>query len=297
MGSHLPGRNVEVSQPLPDSSALSPVDRPLFAGADLEAAVLRLTQDQMLVNQTLVEKIIECERIEAALRVSEKKLQDLLANQLAAREAERKRISQEIHDSLGQNLLALRMDMVMLREHADGKDGRLQRWVGTALENVDETLRAVKGLIADLRPPFLELGLVDTVEMELRKFSRASGIAADVAVAEGLAGLQLDEELVVSVYRALQECLNNVALHARASRIHVVLMADEGMLMLVVSDNGVGFDSTAPQKAGSFGLLSLGEHVSSRGGSLEIDTGEAAGTSVTVMLPLVFTNSDSSGTP
>lgn len=279
------------------TSALAVSNRTLLAGEDLEAAVLRLTQDQMLVNQTLVEKIIECERTEAALRASEQKLHDLLAHQLALREAERKRISKEIHDSLGQNLLALRMDMVMLQEHTDGENRALQRWVGTALENVDETLRTVKGLIADLRPPFLELGLVDTVSTELRKFTRSSGILTQLAVEEGLAALPLDEDLVLATYRALQECLNNVSRHARATRIHVALMLDGDMLSMVVSDNGVGFDGRAPRKPDCYGLLSLEEHVAWRGGSLDVDTEESAGTNITVSLPLVLATPPSGGAP
>lgn len=272
-------------------------DVPLAGDADREAAMLRLAQNQMLVNQALVEKIFACERAEEALRASEQKLHELLAHQLATREDERKRISQEIHDSLGQNLLALRMDIVRLHQHTAGKHARLHRWVGTALENVDTTLRTVKGLIADLRPSVLELGLVDTAAMELRKFSRSSGIAAELAATPDLENLPLDEELVLAAYRALQECLENVSAHARASRVHVALMLDGDMLTLVVSDNGVGFDSTAPRKPGSYGLVSLQENLASRGGSLEIDTEEAAGASITVSLPLILAHSGSSDEP
>ncbi|MEN3278456.1 MAG: hypothetical protein V7631_4246 [Massilia sp.] len=276
---------------------MSPVDRPYFADEDLEAAVLRLTQDQMLVNQTLVEKILAYEQVQAALRVSEKKLHDLLAHQLASREAERKRISKQIHDSLGQNLLALRMDMVMLHQHLDGKDERLNHWVGAALGNVDETLRAVKGLIADLHPSFLELGLVDSIDVELRKFARSHSIAADFAAQDGLAALPVDENLVLVLYRALQECLDNVQRHARASRVHVALMLDGDMLCLVVADNGVGFDPAAPRKASGFGLAGLQEHLASHGGALDIDTALSAGTSITVSLPLVLTSPHPSAEP
>ncbi|RZA28663.1 MAG: hypothetical protein EOP92_38985, partial [Lysobacteraceae bacterium] len=118
--------------PAESTDAAAPDDPAL-----LKDSVRRLTEDQMLVNQALVEKIFACEQAEAALRATEHRLHDLLAHQHARREAERKRISRDLHDSLGQNLLALRMDIVSLQQATADRHRRLHDRLGSALDNVD----------------------------------------------------------------------------------------------------------------------------------------------------------------
>ena len=256
------------------------------ATAALEAAVLQLTQDQMLVNQALVEKILSCEDTENALRVTEQKLHDLLAHQLANREAERKRISSEIHDSLAQNLLALRIDIVMLYQHTAGRQGRLHDWAGAALDNVDTTLRTVKQLMGDLRPSGLELGLQATLDMEVRKFTRASGISCQLDAAT-VAELVLPEDTVLTVYHVLQECLNNVFRHSLASRVKVAVRVAQGALEMVVADNGIGFDPSAPRSSHSYGLFELEERLAAHGGSLSVTSDRPHGTAVSMHLPII----------
>jgi len=248
--------------------------------------MLRLTQDQMLVNQALVEKIFACERAEIALRQSEQKLHDLLAHQHATREDERKQISRRLHDSLAQNLLALRMDIVMIHQQTTGKHYRLRDRIGAALDNVDVTLRSVKELLGELRPACLELGLLATIEMELRKFSRASGIAYDLRAHPGLGELVLNEEEVLTVHRVLQEALNNVCRHSLASRVIVQLETGAGTLAMTITDNGIGFDQAAPRKPNSFGLLDLVERVAAHRGHLVVSGARGHGTEVRLQLPL-----------
>lgn len=266
------------------------------ATAALEAEVLQRNQDQMLVNQALVEKILSCQHIESALRESEQKLHDLLAHQRANREAERKRIAGEIHDTLGQNLLALRIDIVMLYQHTASRQGRLRDWIGAALDNVDTTLRTVKQLMGDLRPAGLELGLQATLDMEVRKFIRASGIACQLE-ADAVANLALDEETVLTICRVLQECLNNVFRHSLASRVSVVLGVADGVIEMVVADNGIGFDPAAPRRSSSYGLFGLEERLAALGGSLSVASDRTHGTAVSMHLPFVALPADASDAP
>jgi signal transduction histidine kinase len=251
-----------------------------------EAAMLRLTQDQMLVNQALVERIFASERAETALRQSERKLQDLLAHQHVTREDERKQISRRLHDSLAQNLLALRIDIVMMHQQTTGRHYRLRDRIGAALDNIDITLRSVKELLGELRPACLELGLLATIEMELRKFARASGIAFDLRADPGLSELLLDEEEVLTVHRVLQESLNNIYRHSLASRVNVQLEASADKLALTITDNGIGFDQAAPRKPNSYGLLDLVERVATHCGHLVVTSARGDGTEVRLHLPL-----------
>ena len=266
-------------------------------GNEQENAMLRLTQEQMLVNQALVEKIFACERAEAALRASEQQLHDLLAHQLATREDERKRLSRELHDSLAQNLLALRIDIVMLHQHTTKRHYRLRDRISCALDNVDVTLRTVKGLLGELRPSSIDLGLQATVDMELRKFTRASGIACELTGSPGVDAAPLGEEELLTIYRVLQECLNNVFRHSLASRVNVRLDASADLLAMNIVDNGIGFDPAAPRKSSSFGLLDLHERVAAHGGQLIVKSAHAHGTEVTVNLPVGPRLPDEPGRP
>jgi signal transduction histidine kinase len=251
-----------------------------------EAAMLRLTEDQMLVNQALVEKIFACERAEIALRQSERKLHDLLAHQHVTREDERKQISRRLHDSLAQNLLALRMDIVMMHKQTTSRHYRLRDRIGAALDNIDVTLRSVKELLGELRPACLELGLLATIEMELRKFTRASAIAFDLHADPSLNDLVLDEEEVLTVHRVLQEALNNVCRHSLASRVNVQLEAGPDRLALTIADNGIGFDQAAPRKPNTYGLLDLVERIATHRGHLAVTSARGQGTEVRLHLPL-----------
>lgn len=255
-------------------------------GNALDDAVLRMTEDQMLVNQALVEKIFACERSQASLRDSEQKLHELLAYQRAKRDAERKELSREIHDSLGQNLLALRMDIVSLHQHTGERHARLHGWVGAALDNLDLTLRTVKHLLSELRPAGFDLGVQSTVEIEARRFQLASGIACTVQVAGDLDALATGDDTLMSVYRVLQESLNNVFRHSLASRVRVSLAHADKVLELTIADNGIGFDVAAPPKASSFGLSAQREQVAALGGTLEVASERSHGTRITLRLPL-----------
>ncbi|MFC5461373.1 sensor histidine kinase [Massilia niabensis] len=268
---------------LPDGPAKAVSDARDAADA---AELLSLTQNQMLVNQALIEKILALQQAEEALRASEQKLHELLAHQLATREDERKRISQELHNSLGQNLLALRIDIVMLHQHTTKRHYRLRDRIGSALDNVDITLRTVKELMGELRPSGLELGLHATVEWELRKFGRASGIACELGAGPGIPELVVGEEEVLTVHRVLQECLNNVFRHSLASRVNVRLDSAGDRLSMRIIDNGIGFDPAAPRKPSSFGLLDLHERVAGHGGELIVKRGRTHGTEVTLSIPI-----------
>lgn len=251
-----------------------------------ETALRSLAQDQMLVNQALVEKIFACEQTESALRISEQNLHELLLHQQTTREDERKRISRELHDTLGQNLLALRIDIVMMHQQTTSRHYRLRDRIGVALDNVDVTLRSVKQLLGELRPAGFELGLQPTVDLELRKFMRASGIDCKLNSEPGLDEMVMGDDELLVLCRVLQECLNNVFRHSLASRVNVYLSIDDGWLVMRILDNGIGFDPAAPRKTNSYGLLDLHERLASHGGLLIVTSAPGRGTDVSIRIPL-----------
>ena len=252
-------------------------------GVDLSEPAL--CAEQMLVNEALVARIFQCERDELALRESQQSLHDLLIHQLQLKEEERKRISLEIHDALGQNLLALRLDVATLSQVTGRKQPELADWIGGALSNIDSAILTVRTLIAALRPFEIELGLEAAIEYELSQFRRTSGIACHAVIDEQVTKLALADYQILTMYRALQECLSNVTRHARASRIDVVVRVVDATLTMVVSDNGVGIQAGGRDKSG-YGLQALRERLASIGGEVMLKSVRAHGTSVSVAMPL-----------
>ena len=265
---------------------LAPAQEPANSSegaVDLSDPSLRAAQ--MLVNEALVAKIFQCERAESALRESQQNLHDLLIHQLQLKEDERKRISLEIHDALGQNLLALRLDVATLSQVTGQSQPQLKDWVGGALSNIDSAIVTVRTLIAALRPFEIELGLEAAIEYELSQFRRTSGIACHLAFDADLRQRHLTDQQILTIYRALQECLSNVSRHSHATRVDVVVRAPQSTLTMVVSDNGVGIQRDSRSKAG-YGLQAVRERLASLGGTVLLKSVRAHGTSVSVSIPV-----------
>jgi signal transduction histidine kinase len=249
------------------------------------ADVAGINAEQMLVNQALIERIFQCEEAAAALRDSGKKLNDLLVHQFNTREEERKRIARDIHDSLGQNLLVLRIDLVRLHARTARSHFHLHGCVHAALDNLDSTIALVRQLIGDLRPFQLELGLVTAVEWELSKFRRTWGLKSMLSYDPELSEMMLPDEQTVALYRGLQECLDNVVRHSQASLVNVSLEILHNTLLMKVRDNGIGFDAGLARRAGCYGLLGMEERMAALGGSVVVASSPRQGTAVSLSLP------------
>ena len=253
--------------------------------AEVAHAAAQLRLDQTAVNEALVQKVFQCERAETALRTSEEALQALLAHQFTNREDERRRIALEIHDTLGQNLLALRLDVAALHQVTSGRQPRLHARAGAALANLDGTIASVKQLIANLRPFQLELGLQAALEWEIDKFQRRHAIACEVSGIEALADVAIDEAPLLTLYRVLHECLDNIARHAKATEAAIAVRVARKKLTMHIRDNGIGVDpARLPQPA--FGLMSMRERLAEAGGGFALAPAIPRGTVVTLTIPL-----------
>jgi signal transduction histidine kinase len=253
--------------------------------AEVANAAAQLRLDQTAVNEALVQKIFQCERAETALRTSEETLHALLAHQFTNREDERRRIALDIHDTLGQNLLALRLDVASLHHITGARQPRLHERAGAALANLDMTIASVKQLIANLRPFQLELGLQAALEWEINKFQRKHAIACEVSGIEALADVAIDEASLLTLYRVLHECLDNIARHAKATEAAIAVRVARKKLTMHIRDNGVGVDpARLPQAA--YGLMSMRERLAEAGGGFALAPAIPKGTVVTLTIPL-----------
>ena len=225
-------------------------------------------------------------RLKEALQQSKNSLQQLLAHQEKTKEEERKRIAREIHDDLGQNLMALRIDISILHERTARTHPRLHSRVDMALRNIDATVKSVRSIINNLRPFELELGLQAAIEWQLTAFQRSSGIACQLSIDEGTFTDALDDAVTLVVFRILQEALTNIARHSRATRAVVALSWNQHRFSMTVSDNGVGTAADARKKVNSFGIMGMMERASAHGGELSIDSGSGGGTVLSVSIPV-----------
>lgn len=227
--------------------------------------------------------ITERKKVEEALRHSRQLLRHLVSYQEKVREDERKRIAREIHDDLGQNLLALRIDVAMLHTRTEKSHPRLNARVRLALDHIDATIRAVRAAINNLRPAVLDLGLNAAIEWQVQDFRRRTGIACSLRMD---ADVILDDNCATALFRILQESLNNVQRHAQATEVEIRLYREDRNLLMRISDNGVGLFPSCRRKANSFGLVGIEERISALGGGLSITGDKLKGTTLMVSLPL-----------
>jgi signal transduction histidine kinase len=231
--------------------------------------------------------IHEREQAEAALRQSQEELRELASYQERIKEDERKRIAREIHDELGQNLLALRIDIAMLHARTGATHPKLNKKVHGVLDQIDSTMKAMRAIINNLRPTVLDLGLNAAIEWQVKEFQRRTGIACELDMPD--TEMAMDDGRATALFRILQESLNNVFRHARATKAKIELYDKGDRLFMRVADNGIGIFPGCRRKANSFGLVGIKERISTLGGELTIDTAPDTGTTLTVSIPVEFT--------
>ncbi len=221
--------------------------------------------------------------LETELRQSEARLRQVSIELLNAQENERKRISREIHDSIGQclNAIKYRVEDTLLRKSRAEMAERLKDLVPIVQEAVEEARR----IQTALRPPILDdLGILASLNWFLREFEGTyRGIKVERALS--VAEEEIPEALKTVIYRVVQEALNNVAKHSRAKRVSVSLARNADGLELSIRDNGVGFEpahveAAAPESKG-MGMTSMRERVALSGGAFAVVSAPGAGTTVT----------------
>lgn len=206
---------------------------------------------------------------------AERRMRELSQQIVATQEEERRKLSRELHDHVGQLLTGLRLSL-----------GRIERGghnTGDARAIVDDLTRTVRDLASGLRPSMLDdLGLQPALEWLGRDVSRRSGIAVSVAVDGGLENLP--DAYRTCAYRVVQEALTNVVKHAAATKADIAVTRQRFALTIRVADNGSGL--VMEQKSVGLGLRGLEERVKELAGSLQVTGVPGEGTTIAVLLPL-----------
>lgn len=214
-------------------------------------------------------------------------LRELTRRLESAKEEERRHISRELHDELGQTLTATKLHLQLLGR--DAADPASASRLSESVAMLDSMIAQVRQLSLGLRPPLLdELGLSAALEQLLKGLAKHTGMTIEFNCQTELAGGA--PEVGAAAFRVVQEAVNNALRHAGASRITVELSrSQDGTLRVRVSDDGRGFDPAAVrqrlQGGGHLGLLGMEERVRALGGRLEIDTGEGRGCAIEARIP------------
>jgi len=204
---------------------------------------------------------------------------------IASQESERKRIAAELHDSLGQNLLIVKNRAQLGQIAAQDAPEFLEQFewiVASAAQSIEE----VRSIAQNLRPYHLDrLGLTKALEVMIEKVAATTQIrfVMELTPLDDL----FDKDEAITLYRVVQESLNNIVKHAQASEARVSVERYTDSVTLTIQDNGRGFaPSEAATKPSGFGLVGMTERVQMLGGALQMDSGEGRGTTVTIRLTL-----------
>jgi PAS domain S-box-containing protein len=227
--------------------------------------------------------VTERKRADLRLRRSLRRVRDLAAHLQDAREEERSLIAHQIHDQLGHDLAALKLDLAWLRRQLPGESPALDQSVQAMLEVLDRGLKTLRRITTELRPDLLDhFGPAAAIEWQAEELRLRSGVRTRLDLHAG--DLDLSNTLSTALFRIVQETLTNVARHAEASQVAISLRREGAELILDIEDDGCGFD---PAKIAnpSFGLLAMKERALSLGGDLSIESGPS-GTTVTARLPI-----------
>ncbi len=237
-----------------------------------------------------VQDITERKRAEGALEKSERELRQLSSELLNVQETERKRISRELHDSIGQSLAAIKFGL----ENALDKirlfsDREAVASLEALLPVIQWASEEVRRIHTDLRPSVLDdLGIIATISWFCREFEKLySNIRIEKEI--GIEEEDVPETLKIVVFRIFQEALNNIAKYGRADLVRIALREVDGRVELAIEDNGRGFDvdvvTSGKGLTGGFGLTSMKERAELSGGAFAVESILGAGTLVRAWWP------------
>lgn len=251
---------------------------------DLKEAEAALHRANDGLEARVAERTAELERALDSLETEMERRRDLARRLATVQEDERQRVSRDLHDNIGQLMAGLSMALKSIENSGDLSATTVAR-VAEARRVMADLGREVHGLAVRLRPTSLDdIGLEPALSQLIAEWSSRSGVRAECH-ASGIGPGRLPAEVETTVYRVVQEALTNVAKHAGATAVSVVVTRPDGFVSVVVEDNGAGFDPGAAPK-GRLGLLGMRERVELVGGTIEIESSPGAGTTVVAQIPI-----------
>jgi PAS domain S-box-containing protein len=252
----------------------------------LEASISQIRDGGAKLYTVMLRDITARVKAESAQRHAREELRELSANLQNIREEEKTRIARELHDDLGQQLTALKMDISSVEQALDASTAPEVRDQLRGMRRlIDATVASVRRIAADLRPVMLDdLGLIAAIEWLANDFTNRYGIDVERRIDVGETTFATAG--ATTLFRIVQEALTNVARHAEATLVTLTLRIEESECILRIADNGQGAKRLATSAEKSFGLLGIRERAHMLGGTVSIQTGDGGGFVLTVTLPV-----------
>jgi two-component system sensor histidine kinase UhpB len=251
----------------------------------VETQVVVVEYEGATALQMTFKDITVAKAAEDELNATHRKMRNLAVHLLHAREEERRKIAQEVHDELGQTLAAIKMDLHWLDKRLRGSSPAADRKLKGMIDLGEQMIGIVQRISSQLRPRMLDdLGLAPALEWLAADFTRRTKIVCTVET-EFPSGL-LGGNSATTLYRVVQEALSNVSRHSHARRAAVRLCVSGDAIMLSIEDDGIGItpaQATAPE---SYGLVGIHERVEELGGNLSISGEKGSGTILRARIPL-----------
>ncbi len=243
-----------------------------------------LAEERLLINAIAerLEWIIERQQAEEQIHILTQEL-------IKAQEAERQKISRDLHDKVAQDLSTLKMGFELLFNDETALPSGWKQKVSETSRALQSTIRAVRDLAYDLRPPGLDdIGIIPALSMFCEEFTEKSGVKVDFQSA-GMKNLQLDSDSEINLYRLVQEGLNNIRKHADAKEATIKLFGASPNIILRIEDGGKGFDrevwARTKDSEKRMGLRSMQERVSLLHGKMRIRSRPKEGTQIFIKIP------------
>lgn len=233
----------------------------------------------------------EMENLLQSYKEQNEQLEVLNRNVLKAHEEERKRIAREIHDGPAQSLVSLSLEMEICKKHLQmGNTEKVIECLNELEDNVKSATKEIRTVIYDLKPSYLEEGLLKALQNHVNMFSEKTGINVDFSVPE----FEIDFEYYFSstIYRVVQEALTNIFKHANAQKVKIDFACNNGRLFLTIEDDGKGFDPMLlPDKKqdrteGGFGVEGMRERVELLKGTMSVHSKPGEGSKISLSIPL-----------
>lgn len=238
----------------------------------------------------VITDITDRKSAELALRGSEQRLRDLSTHMTSSEERQRAQIAREIHDDIGSSLTGMKIDLLRVKQLTT-QIPEVQEKIAAFNRLLDSTAAASVRIAKALRPSILDDGIVPAIDWQLREFSKRMDI--DTEFAEPEREPQLTSDQSIALFRVVQEALNNVAKHAQAKHVDVVLFTRADELTLEIRDDGKGLPrDTAGERVerrGAFGISGMRERIASLGGWMDVTGAPGQGTTVMVGIPIQST--------
>jgi PAS domain S-box-containing protein len=237
-----------------------------------------------------IRDITDSKNSKEALKASKEQLKKFAAHLQNVREEERLVLAKEIHDKLGQILIALKIDLGMLKQNIiktldkSNAESILTKFDGV-FQLVDNTINTTRKIMSDLRSEVLfMLGFVEAARLQIKNFQELNNI--DCYFNNFSENLQLSPEQSVALFRVLQESLSNVAQHSKATLVKVRLETNNNLLSFEIGDNGIGLEESEKAKPGTYGFIEMEERIRLIKGDFQIESSKGNGTSIYVQIPI-----------